>query len=459
MNVRPLTSRGPAKTRRWVFQSAVIAASASGATACAGGAGGGGAPEPAAVSPTLRVTDLTVTQNDVPPDTRMRHDTVAAAFEARYGGRLRYTVDLPPFAEYPDKVTTLIAADTPPDVFNMWAQYRPSWVGKDLVLDLTSRIKASKEAATSHYLAPMVDAMTLQGKLWGTAQDFNGQMIFVNLDLLERRGVAAPNESWTMEQYRDLAKRLTAPDRQEFGSTNFINVVGQQQFAFLWNYGKHHWVSPDGTKSLVGSATSVQAHQLFADMQFQERSIPWRDNPLAAGTSAATGHVAFSVVWGNYPYQLYDTWTKLGVAPFKWKMLPFPKGPQDQRDHSQGHLWSIAKNNKRPDAAWAVAEFLGGIEGWKVWAQTHGQPLAVNSPELWKVYLDFLPPDKAAEVSAFYLDRLYKGLAVNFAYWPTFGDCSPVMADALRAIFTDNANVKSTLETAQQKMDGVLAKR
>ena len=83
----------------------------------------------------------------------------------------------------------------------------------------------------------------------------------------------------------------------------------------------------------------------------------------------------------------------------------------------------------------------------------------MNSPELWKVYLDFLPPDKAAEVSTFYLDRLYKGLAQNFAYWPTFGDCSPVMADALKAIFTDNANVKSTLEIAQQKMDGILGKR
>jgi len=231
----------------------------------------------------------------------------------------------------------------------------------------------------------MVDAMTFQGKLWGTAQDFNGMMIFVNLDFLGRRGLTAPTESWTMDQYRDLAKKLAAPDKQEFGSTNFINVVGQAQFSFMWNYGKHHWISPDGNKSLVASATSVQAHQFFADMQFQDRSIPWRDNPLAAGTSAATGHVALSTVWGNYPYQLTETWNRLGVTPFKWKMLPFPKGPMDQKDHSQGHLWSIAKNNKRPDAAWAVAEFLGGIEGWKLWAQTHGQPLAVKSPELWKV--------------------------------------------------------------------------
>lgn len=62
-------------------------------------------------------------------------------------------------------------------------------------------------------------------------------------------------------------------------------------------------------------------------------------------------------------------------------------------------------------------------------------------------------------MSSFYLDRLYKGLAHNFVYWPTFGECSPVMADALRAIFLENTNVKTSLEIAQQKMDGILAKR
>lgn len=117
MSLAPLMSPRPARTRRWIFHTALVAASASGAAACA--IGGAGTTEPSALSPTLRVQDLTVMQNDVPPDARKRHDTLAAAFKERYGGRLQYTVDLPPFAEFPDKVTTLIAADTPPDVFNM----------------------------------------------------------------------------------------------------------------------------------------------------------------------------------------------------------------------------------------------------------------------------------------------------------------------------------------------------
>jgi ABC-type glycerol-3-phosphate transport system substrate-binding protein len=300
--------------------------------------------------------------------------------------------------------------------------------------------------------------MTYQGKIWGTAQDFNGQMIFVNLDLLAQRNLPAPGDTWTMDQYRDLAKQLTDPDKKVLGSSNFINQAGWANFAFLWNYGKHYWLSADGRRSVVASAASVQAHQFFADMQFRDRSIPWRDNPLPSGASAATGQLAFSLVWGNYPFSLYDTWAKSGQQPFSWKMLPFPKGPQDQKNFSHGHLWSIPKSNRRPDATWVLAEWIGGLEGWREWAKTHHQPLPVKSADLWKTYFDFLPAEKAAEMTTFLVDRLYAGLAFNLEYWPTYGDCSKVMAGALTAIYTDNADVKSTLEDAQRKMDAVLVR-
>ena len=89
--------------------------------------------------------------------------------------------------------------------------------------------------------------------------------------------------------------------------------------------------------------------------------------------------------------------------------------------------------------------------------KTHGQPLPVKSAELWKTYVELLPAAQGTELTTFLVDRLYKGLAFNFEYWPTYGDCSKVMADAERAIFTDNANVKATLEEAQRKMDVILA--
>jgi hypothetical protein len=62
-------------------------------------------------------------------------------------------------------------------------------------------------------------------------------------------------------------------------------------------------------------------------------------------------------------------------------------------------------------------------------------------------------------MTSFLVDRLYKGLAFNFEYWPTYGDCSKVMAEGLKAIFTDNANVKTTLEDVQRQMDVILGQK
>lgn len=406
-------------------------------------------------APSIKALDLTVmAYGDT--EVQERYDTVAAVFNERYAGRLKYTPTIVPFAQYIDKAVTTMAADTAPDVLNMWAQYKPDWVGKSLVLDLTDRIKASKAAAPSQFLQPMVDAMTYRGRIWGTAQDFNGQMIFVNLDLLAARNLPVPQDTWTMDQYRDLARKLIDQEKQVFGSTNLINAAGWSNFAFLWNFGKQYWISADGTRSVVASPASIQAHQFYADMQFRDRTIPWRDNPLAQGTNQGTGHLAFSLVWGNYPFALYDGWAKSGRQPFKWKMLPFPKGPQDQKDFSHGHLWSIPRSNKRPDAAWLLAEWIGGLDGWQEWAKTHRQPLPVKSPDLWKTYFGFLPADKATEMTTFLVDRLYKGLAFNFEYWPTYGECSKVMGEGLKAIFVENANVKTTLEETQRRMEAVL---
>ena len=56
------------------------------------------------------------------------------------------------------------------------------------MLDVTDRIKASETAGLDHFLQPMQDAMAYQGRLWGTAQDFNGTVIYLNLSTFQNAG-------------------------------------------------------------------------------------------------------------------------------------------------------------------------------------------------------------------------------------------------------------------------------
>ncbi|MGH2371581.1 MAG: hypothetical protein ACRDI2_25705, partial [Chloroflexota bacterium] len=160
--------------------------------------------------------------------------------------------------------------------------------------------------------------------------------------------------------------------------------------------------------------------------------------------------------WANEPFWLTDTAQKEGRQLFRWRPILPPKGPQDQRTFSQGHLWSIPKSAERPDDSWVLAEWIGGMEGWREWVQSHRQPLPVRDPALWRVFYNFLPDDQATMMADFVVQRVYGGAAFNFQYWPSFGDCQRVMTDALRAIYMEGGNVKTTLDDAARKMDAVL---
>jgi len=136
-----------------------------------------------------------------------------------------------------------------------------------------------------------------------------------------------------------------------------------------------------------------------------------------------------------------------------------PKGPQGQQHFSQGHLWSIAQANKRPDDAWVLAEWAGGLQGWKQWtAVGKGQPLPMKDPTLWAEYLSFLPSAQATQFRDFMINTLYQQLAVNFEYWPTYDQCAKAMGTALSAIYGKQpGSVKSALGNANQQMNGILA--
>ncbi len=392
-------------------------------------------------------------------DVKARYDHVATKFNQQFAGHYRLEPILNPFGTYIDKTVTMLASGTPPDVFNVWAQYKPEWVDKGLLLDLSSHIHASKDAAPDLYLKPMVAAMQYQGKFWGTAQDFNGELLFLNTDLFKNRGIALPKDDWTYDEWRRLAKQLTDPTKHIFGGTNDANAAGWQQFCIIYNFAKHYWVDPAAKKALLDDQGSIDAFTLFQQTAYNDRSLPSAANPLQPSTGFVTSNVAMALGWGNFPYSIYLTTTKPGATPFNWTWHTLPKGPQGQQHFSQGHLWSIAKTNNHPDDAWLLAEWAGGLQGWKAWtAVGKGQPLPMKDHTLWAEYLSFMPKTQADTFRNFMIDTLYGQLAVNFEYWPTYGQCSKVMGTALGEIYGKQpGSVKSALGNANQQMSAILA--
>ncbi len=389
-----------------------------------------------------------------------RYKAVAAKFDEQFAGRYRMEPILSSFSTYIDKTLTMLSSGTAPDVFNVWAQYKPAWVEKRLLLDMTSHIQASKDASPDIYLKPMVAAMQYQGKFWGTAQDFNGQLLFLNEDLFRARGIALPKPDWTYDDWRGLARELTVPAKHQFGGTNQIDEAGWQQFCIIHNYANHFWVDPAAKKALLDDQGTMNAFTLFQQMAYEDRTLPSAVNPLPAHASFLTGNVAMALGWGNYPYAIYLATVKTGESGVQWTWHTLPAGPYGQQHFSQGHLWSIARENTRPDDAWVLAEWAGGLRGWQAWtAVGKGQPLPLKDPTLWAQYLSFMPKAVAEQFRTFMVDTLYQHLAINFEYWTTYGQCSKIMIKALGEMFGKTpGSVQNALRNATQQMTAILTK-
>jgi len=386
-------------------------------------------------------------------------DAVAAKFNAQFAGRYKLEPSIIPYDTYIDKTIAMLSSGTPPDVLNLWAQYKPEWVDKGLMLDLSGHIQASKDAAPDLYLKPMVDAMQYQGKFWGTAQDFNGVLLYLNTDLFKAKGIDLPKDDWSYDDWRQIAKQLTDPAKHQFGGTNDANQAGSQHFCIIHNYANHYWVDANAKKALLNDQPTMDALTLFQQAAYNDQSLPSAADPLPANTGFTSGNVAMVKNWGNYPYSIHLDTSKPGASAFNWTWHTLPKGPDGQQHFSQGHLWSIAKSNSHPDDAWALAEWAGGLQGWKAWtAVGKGQPLPMKDPALWAEYLSFLPADQATKFRDFMINTLYQQLAVNFEYWPTYGQCSKVMGAALGEMYGKApGSVQSALTNANQQMNAILA--
>jgi ABC-type glycerol-3-phosphate transport system substrate-binding protein len=427
-----------------------LALAACGATggSQAGGAGNapaGGTPQPVTWS---MYGDQT---------TRPAFETIQARFNEQNQGKYVASLNLVAGTEYIDKMLAALAADSASDVFLTYAQYKPAWVKKGLLLDVTDRWKTSKAVNTKMYYPPVVDAISYQNKQWGTPWGYNATVMFHVVDRFKERNIPLPGPDWTMADYSALAKRLTDPEKKIFGTINAANVDGQQAFSLMWNYGRHYWVNPEETKSLINSEGSVEMFKAFQDMQFKDQSLPWANNNFRPEFGFNQGAAAMSIQYcSTASYTLAQTFEKQGQS-FDWQIGTFPKGPKDQQHFSQGHIWSVAKGQKQPDRGWAMAEWLGSMEAEKVWAETGRTPPQVPSQALWEQYFSKWPEATRKAAIDFILNTVYRGKAVNFQYWSTYAESQPIMKVALADIFGEKqVPPKVALDDAARQLDEVL---
>jgi multiple sugar transport system substrate-binding protein len=374
--------------------------------------------------------------------------TIVDEFQTANPG-IKVNVDVSDWDSYWDKLRTLFAGGTPPDIFAMDAPLYPDWQSRGVLLNLQPYIDATPGFLDGFY------PITLEGYqrddgYYGLPRDFQTIALFYNKDMFDAAGMDYPTDQWTLDDLRAAAQKLTLDTNgdgvtDQWGFTADVYDMELFWSEALWENGADI-ISADHMHTLLGDDKARVAWHFIADMMLTDQSMPdpnetaqYGDDVFAAGAAAMTtiGH------WVVPQYAALN---------FKWDVAPMPSGPEGRVTSVNSAGFVIAKDSQNPDATWEFVKYADGTVG-----QSRLAELGFAIPVLKSVAESptYLEQASASINHKVFLDALeYAHIKPAFR---GYDEWSSVVGDGLYSAWTGDTTIDDALDQIVIDADAVLA--
>ena len=272
-----------------------------------------------------------------------------------------------PWSGYPDKMVTMAAAKTMPDILRVNGHMTPVFGYRDILLKLGPYIDKDSYDMDMYYPLLRRIYQYPEGEQLCLPQDnANYAATYYNVQLLEEAGLQPPADDWTYDDLLSYAEKLT---KKEGSNTTQYGVVliggdGYPSPAVIAFGGQMSDDNFDPKKANIDS----EEHRALFDYSIKAIDMGIHPTIDAVGEMSgsfqalATGKVAMVVnegLWGNN--QLID------AEGLKWEIAISPRREgKPHRFATAGAGWSAPASSKDPDLAWQFLKFFMGPEGTEI---------------------------------------------------------------------------------------------
>ena len=284
--------------------------------------------------------------------------------------------------EMTNKLKTMLAAGTPPDLFYLPPYLLPELAQMELIRPIDDYLAREREAGTAGFLDDYfpilldawkydVDTQTAgRGKMYGLPKDFTTAGFWVNLDLFAAAGVEVPYGGWTWAEFEAACRKITAlsgtrgyEGRKIYGG--FLQLWDASLRNILWTYGGDYFARrPDGTVDFGAVTLDEPAAQEALEMIVRTRikeQIVYNPTGVArdGGQEFVNGSIGCIGPIGRWMVPTYK-----GIKDFRWDFVPIPH-ERGGRPVSQIYYtaWSMASGSAHPEESYKLMKFLCGAEG------------------------------------------------------------------------------------------------
>lgn len=263
------------------------------------------------------------------------------------------------------KLKTMIAGGTPPDVFYLDIEDFGGLVSRGELLQLDDFLNRDRdEVKPEDFFEAPFNEFRYKGRLYGIAKDFTTLVLYYNMDMFKKFGVEFPNDNWTWNDFLNAAKKLTK-DLDGDGNIDQYGFV-LETWANWWR----NWVYANGGSFFDEKGNFVlgkepyldknaEAVQFLADLIWVHKVAP----KITASRDFGGGEAMF--VDGRAAMAAYGRWVTLrfrDITKFKWNVAQMPKGKAKRASTLFTVAYCAHASTKNPELAWKLIKFLSSPE-------------------------------------------------------------------------------------------------
>jgi multiple sugar transport system substrate-binding protein len=356
---------------------------------------------------------------------KVAHDIVTGAFE--------------------QKLQTVVAGGTPPDVTYMHSQNIPTFAVAGVTGPLDTFVRRDK-AAMDGLLPAAVESYRWKGALHGVPDVATSLVMFVNRGLFEKAGVPLPGEKWTWAEYLSAAQRLTNAGRDQgtFGAVDFNG--GFPRFTVLWQ-NDADLLNKDRTELTIDRPEAVEALSWIADQMLRARvhASPADLEGRGAETFFLEGKAAMIPIISS------RMGTVAKGAQFDVEVVHLPQGKRRVTRAACGGV-AMYRDTRAPEACWELLKYWSTEDFQWLISRAGGiifpaHKKVVDSPELFAGGPFPRQPRVTVDAMAY---------ARTEPYTVRYTDLVAAWNKEMDSVWKGESAVKDALTRARAAMDPVL---
>ncbi|TBL79080.1 ABC transporter substrate-binding protein [Paenibacillus thalictri] len=379
---------------------------------------------------------------------------------------IKVELQVTPWANFWDKLFTELAGGTGPDVFWGHPTRLPSLMEKDVLMDITDKIKKDN-IDMSKYSDAITKMYMKDGKNYAIPQQWSTIGIIYNEDLLKKAGFSEypkdlawnPKDGGTFVQFLQkltLDKNGKHPNEAGFDPKNIVqygyNYIDKDQIdpgQFIGYAAANGGAVLDADGKLAYNDKLLETYQFLYDLTYKYYVAP-SYTTIHTGGSEAKFVGQQIAVWNDGNWMMTPLKQKAG---FNWKITSIPAGPQGKVATMLGLSDVINAKTKYPEEAWKLIKFITSKTGQDIIGGT-GAYFPGNS-DSYNAFLDFY---KSQGIDATPFAENAKLPSVNAPVTKNYNDWLQIWTKYTSLMLSGEMDPKTTLDKIKAEGDPVAIK-